>query len=137
MKTVEQVKEKLKEGFKTDPFGFGSSDLIHTLPFEDAKEYLVEEFLSKEGAKEEWENNRITTDEHVLMRIRGYIPFAQEKIDDERGLSADRSCQHFIAWFWLIDEEFSKKLEDLYNYHYAPYGQPVLDAVKEYMNVGE
>ena len=137
MKTVEQVKEKLKEGFKTGPLGFGFSDLVQTLPFEDAKEYLVKEFLSKEGAKEEWENNRITTNEQVLMRIRSYIPFAQEKIDGERGLSADRSCQHFIAWFWLIDEEFSKKLEDLYNYHYAPYGQPVLDAVKEYMNVGE
>lgn len=131
MKTVAEIQKKAREGFDTDPFGFGKTDLIIELPYEEAKEYL-----KPEVTKEEWEKDRrqITTDDDILKEIAEYVSFAQGKIDDERGISADRSCQHFIAWFWLIDEDFSNELADTYRHDYAPYGQPVLNKVKKYLD---
>lgn len=133
MQTIEQIVEQVRKGgFDTDPFGFGISDLIHALPFESAKEFLKEEYQNDKKTMEEW--TYLKTEEEVLKEIAEYVSFAQEKIDDRHGLSADRSCQHFIAWFWLIDEQFSDELKDAYNHNYAPYGQPVLDKVKKYLN---
>lgn len=137
MKSVQEIKDKIKEGFPTDFFGFATGDLVYALPYEAAKDYLEEDFIAKENAKEEYEKQATLTDEAVIGKIIDYIPFAQEKIDCERGLSADRSCQHFITWFWLIDEAFSKMLRNLYVYHYAPYGQPLLDEVKNYISKKE
>lgn len=132
MKTTEQIIEKIRNGgFDCDFFGFATSDLIEALPFESAKEFLKEEYQNDTETKEKW--TYLKTDGEVLHKIADYVDFAQEKIDDERGLSADRSCQHFIAWFWLIDEQFSDELKDTYNHNYAPYGQPLLDKVKEYL----
>lgn len=132
MKTVEQIIEKIKSGgFDTDLLGFATPDLVQALPFENAKEFLKEEYQNDMETKEKW--TYLKNDEEVLYKIADYVDFAQGKIDDERGISADRSCQHFIAWFWLIDEDFSKRLEDTYNHNYAPYGQPLLDKVKKYL----
>lgn len=133
MKTTEQIIEKIRKGgFESDFFGFATSDLIEALPFEKASEFLKEEYQNDKQTKEKW--TYLKTDEEVLNKIAEYVDFAQEKIDDERGLSADRSCQHFIGWFWLIDEQFSRELEDTYNYNYKPYGQPLLDKVKKYLS---
>lgn len=132
MKTAEQIKEKIKNGgFDTDIFGLATMDLVKALPFENAKEFLKEEFVNSPNATNEWTYYK--NDDEVLDEIKNYVDFAQEKIDDERGLSADRSCQHFIAWFWLIDEQFSNKLIATYNYNYEPYGQPLLNKVKKYL----
>lgn len=132
MKTIDQIIAKIHDGgFNTDLFGFGTADLLQALPFESAKEFLKEEFVNSPTTIDEWKY--LKTDDEVINEITNYVGFAQGKIDNERGLSSDRSCQHFIAWFWLIDEDFSKELEDIYNHNYAPYGQPVLDKVKEYL----
>ena len=131
MKNITEIKNKIKEGFSNDFFGFGVSDLIDTLPFEDAKEYLKEEFVAKENASEEWESTRLKSDEDVKEKMLDYLPFAWGKAEDERGLSADRSIQHFTAWAWLIDDEFSNEIENMYNTNYAPYGEPILGFISE------
>ena len=127
MKSVEQIVAKIaQKGFETDFFGWGTADLMQALPYEQAKAYLKEEYINDE---EEANWTYLKTEEDVLKAMVDYVPFAQGKIDDERGLSADRSCQHFIAWAWLIDEDFSNELVREYENNYAPYGQPVLDKV--------
>lgn len=131
MKTVTEIKKKITKGFENDFFGFGVSDILGALPFEDAKEYLNEEFLSKQTAEEEWESKRLKSDEDVKKAMLDYLPFACEKANDERGLSADRSIQHFIAWAWLYDEEFQRNIETMYNTNYAPYGKPILKYISK------
>lgn len=129
MKSVAEIKQKFNDGFENDFLGFGLSDILQGLPFEEAKEYLQEEFLSKENAEEEWEKIRYKTNEDVKKAMIDYLPFAWNKCEDERGLSADRSIQHFIAWAWLIDDGFCKEIERMYNVNYAPYGRPILEYI--------
>lgn len=126
MKSIKEIKDKIKTGFEHDVFDFGTNDLIEALPFETAKEYLAEDFLSKENATEEWEALRLKTDDDVKDRILDYLSFAWDKANDGRGLSADRSIRHFAAWAWLIDDELYTKIEDMYENDYAPYGKPIL-----------
>ena len=131
MKSTEKIKDKINTGFANDVFGIAFTDLIEALPFADAREYLKNEFLMKDSAEEEWESSRIKTDDDVKARMLDYLPFAWEKAEDQRGLSADRSVRHFAAWAWLIDDEFYEKIEDMYNNSYFPYGEPILEYIGE------
>lgn len=133
MRTQEEILQKIDAGFTNDVFGFGINDIIYALSFENAKQYLKEEFLSKESAQLEWKAQQLKSDSDVISTMRNYLSFAWDKANNERGLSADRSIQHFIAWAWLIDDEFSRKLETLYNTNYAPYGKPILMCIEEYL----
>jgi len=55
--------------------------------------------------------------------MRDYISFAWEKANDKRGISANRSIDHFKGWLWLLgDEEGIEYLKA----NYAPYGKPGL-----------
>ena len=131
MKSIEKIKNKVSTGFANDVFGLSLSDLVSALPFNDAKEYLKEEFLAKPAAEEEWESSRIKTEEDVKAKMLDYLPFAWGKAKDQRGLSADRSIRHFAAWAWLIDDEFYEKIEDMYDNNYFPYGEPILEYISE------
>lgn len=131
MKSAEKIKGKINAGFANDVFGIAFNDLVEALPFADAKEYLKDEFLMKDSAEAEWESSRIKTDDDVKARMLDYLPFAWEKAEDQRGLSADRSIRHFAAWAWLIDNEFYEKIEDMYNNNYFPYGEPILAYISE------
>ena len=126
MKNVDVIKQKISKGFEHDVFGFGADDLTEALPFEAAKEYLAESFLSKENAEEEWEVLRLKTDDEVKDKMLDYLSFAWDKAEGCRGLSADRSIRHFAAWAWLIDDDLYNKIEDMYENDYAPYGTPIL-----------
>lgn len=132
MKTIKQIIEKIKnDGFESDFLSFLQVGLIYALPFESAKEFLIEEYQNDAEIEKNW--NYLKTDKDVLKAIADYVDFTQEKIDNERGRSAERSCQYFIACFWLIDEQFSRELETTYKTNYNPYGQPLLDKVKQYL----
>lgn len=131
MKSVEKIKGKINAGFANDVFGIAFNDLVEALPFADAKEYLKDEFLMKDSAEAEWESSRIKTDDDVKARMLDYLPFAWEKAEDQRGLSADRSIRHFAAWAWLIDDEFYEKIEDMYDNSYFPYGEPILEYISK------
>lgn len=137
MKTAEQIKQKIIEGFENDLLGFGLCDIAQALSFEEALEYLNEEFASKENAKEEWESLRYKIDEDVIKAMLDYLPFAWEKCTNEKGLSSDRSIQHFIAWAWLINDELYNKLEQMYNENYEPYGRPILQYISEHLGYKE
>ena len=127
MKSVEEIKNKMETGFENDFFGHGVEDLKYALPFEEVKQYLATEV-----SETEWEEkHRLSTDEKVKEEMLNYLPFAWEKANNERGLSADRSIRHFIAWAWLIDDELCEKLENMYKTNYAEYGKPILAYLNE------
>ena len=98
---------------------FESPDLIGYLPFEAAKPFL------KDGVKaEDWTPD---TDVPPLDRARDYLPFAWEKANGNRGLSADRSVQHLRAWLWLAGYDVSADFDRRYAY----YGKPCLVVASE------
>jgi len=58
------------------------------------------------------------------------MPFAWEKANGCRGISASRSLRHMVAWLWLDgQDEFLEKWNDLRDYEY--YGKPQLIAICE------
>lgn len=113
MKTVDEILAEITRVEAEDFFGFIRGDLIQALPFEAAQPFL------KEG---------MTADQWVQCtdpagEIRNYMPFAWDKANGCRGLSAGRSVNHMQAWLWLDGkDELAKRLEDVYEF----YGKPCL-----------
>ncbi|MEE9215623.1 MAG: hypothetical protein V3U54_12785 [Thermodesulfobacteriota bacterium] len=126
MKTYDEIVVKVREianGF--DIFGT-VKDLIFYLPFDKAKQFLNEDVTLEEFTK----LSGIYTRENVIKEIKEYLPFAFDKAENERGLSANRSIDHFKCWLFLIDDQelldFAEK-----DGNYAMYGKPILERIKE------
>lgn len=140
LRTTEELKEKILElqsGF--DLFCI-RNDIIEFLPFEDAKPFIRKE-LSKIEALAILKKY---TKENVIKEIIHYLPFAYDKAEGARGISANRSIEHFQAWLWLIkDDELLAFVSDGAA-NYPMYGFPMLqaiarkyapDLVKDYNNI--
>lgn len=106
MRTPEEIVARIKEREKIDLFGFELVDYIERLDFQHAKEFLVAEATEKE-----WQPLPYTR-ENILETMQRYMPFAWEKANNFRGLSAARSMYHYTAWIWLLGDD----LGDLLNY---------------------
>lgn len=121
-RTDAEIIARIRDLATEDFFGFERGDLMVRLPFAVA---MAEAFLKPDAPEADWP--LASRDAEALrVEIRDYLPFAREKCDDERGLSAMRSVNHFRAWTWLLgDDEAVAFLSDEDNY--APYGRPMLD----------
>ena len=135
IRTAEEIKNKIKDGFSTDVMGwFSIYDIMTALPFEEVVDELSLEFLQQRNAKEVWEEEvRLKTREDVIRVMKNYLEFAWDKANNERGLSADRSIHHYIAWAWLIDDELYEKIVEMYENNYYPYGKPILQYIEEWL----
>lgn len=109
---IEEIKHR---GF--DPFNVMENDLAYGLSF-DAAVDLRRPTTNKEA----WDKETWQTREKVLATMLEYMPFAWEKANSQRGLSAARSLMHFWAWGWLIGEDFPWD-------NYTSYGKPQLTAI--------
>lgn len=125
MKTMEQIQEKIKEENKKF-LSFFTSAVIDFLPFEQVEEYLNDEYLKKiESGEEKWEQKELTR-ENVIDAMREYMPFAWEKAENHKGISASRSISKFKAWLWLIDEYDAIEWDN-----YENYGCPILKQITD------
>jgi len=123
MRSEDEILEKARKVYKNDLFGI-VVDYIEYLPYEKAKE-----FMKPEVTKEKW-NQVEYTKEHVIGEIKKYLPFAYDKAEGARGISSNRSIQHFEAWLWLLkDYELLAFVLDWDNY--AMYGFPMLQKIAE------
>lgn len=114
MKTQEEIAKRLEAIKEEDIFGFESDCLIPYLDFQHAKPYLKPEVT--EG---DWHIEPMTPAEE----IKDYMPFAWDKANNCRGLSAGRSIEHMVAWLWLDGkDELISKMESEYEF----YGKPCL-----------
>lgn len=114
-RTSEDIVARIKEIGPEDFFGWEGSDLVAYLPFDMAKQ-----FLKDDATAEQWaEDDRPTTRESVVAEIVDYMPFAWEKANDQRGISANRSISHMRAWTWLLDDGTYEKMEALEYQHYG------------------
>ena len=115
-RTPSEIKARM--GVVDDLFGTQSGDLLEFLPYEHAQPYL------KVGVSPaQWDEAKAKMG--PLAMAREYLPFAWEKANGCRGLSAARSMYHFQSWLWLagIDDP------DLENYE--QYGKPQLVMISE------
>lgn len=123
MPTQEEILARFSSRKDGDMFGDEVQEYIPYLAFNLAKAFL------KEGCtKEEWDKDRPPlTRDGVLKTMEDYISFAWEKANDCRGLSANRTMLHYIAWTWLAgDRAFSEQVEAEYRDHYQFYGKDIL-----------
>lgn len=119
-RTEQEIIDRINARKEADVFGFERGDLIACLPFE-----LGKQFLNEEGQTIEWK--QLPRDrESVLNQMLEYMPFAWEKANNGRGLSAIRSMFHYMAWTWLIGDD----LGDLTDYDF--YGKDNLVKICEH-----
>lgn len=110
-----------------DFFSAQKEDLICYMTFNNAKQFLKEDFVKKvDNGKEKWKKYS-----NPKKEILDYLDFAYMKAEDERGLSACRSLLHLKTWIWLEDKEFYDKIiDEIENYY--DYGLPVLKKISKH-----
>lgn len=117
MRTFKEIVEKIKSS--TSLFGFDAEVMVGFLPFEYVKPLLA----NKEAKAEDWEVREYTR-EAVIKEMASYLEFAWEKVQDHRGLSAERSVEKIGAYLWLLgDDEVLARFEAM---PYPKYGAPQL-----------
>lgn len=121
MQTQKAIQARYDERKGSDFLGFEVNEYLSALEYE-----YVKDLLKKGETEESWGPPTLQTDEDVMGQMRDYMEFAFEKANNQRGISADRSICHYIAWTWLIDPEFSAKLEEEYKGNYHSYGKHLL-----------
>jgi hypothetical protein len=117
-RTHDEIVARLKELRERDYFGFQSSDLLSYLPWDKAKDFL------KEGSDEGAWRAEYPIFKPPLKAVLDYLPFAWDKANNMRGLSAMRSLEHIQAWLWLAGIP-GKALSDYFD-DYEYYGKPQL-----------
>lgn len=122
-RTDQEIIDRIEVLNEIDPFGFSQPDLILCLPFESAKP-----FLRPDTTAEEWGDPKPRDAESVKERMLEYMPFAWEKANGNRGISAARSMLHMGAWLWLLGmDEAADQIQE-----YEFYGKPWLRAICEH-----
>ncbi len=122
MRSIKEIAEKVKEK-EFDIFNT-FINLVVYLPFSEAKPHL-----NADVTEESWEEVRKPLTEEVVKReMQYYMAFALEKAANHRGISANRSIDHFKRWLWLLcDGDLLAVAED--DDKYAMYGVPILKAI--------
>lgn len=102
MRTDQEILDRIHERKGIDFFGFEFSDLVCRLSFDAAKP-----LLSNDADPATWEI--VPRDrESVLAEMLIYMPFAWDKANGQRGLSAGRSMHHYMAWVWLAGDDLGE-----------------------------
>ena len=108
MRTDQEIIDRINARKEADFFGFELTDLLIRLPFE-----LAKPFLNPDVKGEDWKVQPRDRDS-VLKEMLEYMPFAWDKANNCRGLSAVRSMSHYTAWVWLAGDD----LGDLTEYEF-------------------
>lgn len=122
MRTQQEILERIKKVEDSDFLGFQRSELLAYLDFENVKPFLKDGVTESEWKKETRSPTQVMID---------YMPFAWDKANDKRGISAGRSIEHYVSWLWLDgNDELSSNISD-----YEYYGKPQLIQICEYLGL--
>lgn len=125
MRTTEEIQAKARDKDWNDIFGTRVGDVIEFLSFNDVREWLKDEATEESWTKAGMPKAR--DPQTIIGLIRDYMPFAWDKANGCRGLSAGRSIMHMQAWLWMLGaDEAVAQIED-----YSHYGKPQLKAICE------
>lgn len=121
-RTAEQILERIEKRKPLDIFGFEWPYLLDVLTFEQARPYL-----KAEATPADWNVKSLA---QIREEAINYMPFAWEKANGCRGLSAGRSIAHYQAWLWLLGVDWVDELE---NYQY--YGKDELVRICNFLGL--
>jgi len=130
--TREEITKRFKEKYEKDAIGlwyeFNGKILVPYLSFE----YLRTEWARKEITDKQIKDiMEELIKEKILKEAIDYLSFAWDKCNNERGISANRSIEHYIEWFWLMGEtDFSTKIQNEFNENYNNYGFSILKMIE-------
>jgi len=119
-RTDDEIISRINVVTDRDFLGFEVSDLVLCLEYEKAKQFITTDVIQKD-----WEVvSREPAD--VISMMHDYMPFAWDKANNCRGLSAGRSLSHYSAWIWLAGDDLGDLLE------YEFYGKDKLVLICNY-----
>jgi hypothetical protein len=124
IRTQKQIVERIRTNGSRDPLGMTTSDLLEWLDFSHAKE-----FLKSDATVESWDS--LEKPKPVREQMVEYMPFAWEKANNCRGLSAGRSMSHYSNWLWLIGKD--ELADSLIDYEF--YGKDELVRICEFLGL--
>lgn len=123
MRSQDEIVARIEGRKDGDPLGFEVTEYMMALDFNHAKPYL-------EDGVTEW---KARTQEETLQKAEDYMPFAIKKAEGERGISANRSIMHYIAWLWLLEEDdLLGEVEREYEDNYHDYGMDILRLIADH-----
>ena len=123
MRTQDEILARLKERADEDMFGFETDEYYTYLDWQHAKEFVADGVSESDWTDQSSEHTR----DHMIVVMKDYMPFAIEKAEGGRGISANRSIIHYIAWIWLAcDDDFLAEVDKEYDDNYREYGLPIL-----------
>lgn len=126
--TQDEILARINARQHDDPLGFEYHEYIMALEETHAERFLKPK---DERGDDPWKPAYPDV-ESVRKTMEDYVDFAWEKANNCRGISANRSVQHYIAWAWLIgDTEFSAEIERMFDEEYRWYGKAILVAICE------
>jgi hypothetical protein len=116
-RTAEEIIARTNSQNYTDPFGWTLEVLLPYLEFD-----AVHRLLDEAGVTdEEWDDVR-SDPADIENAARAYYLFALGKIDNERGISAERSVIKLREYAWLAGRDDVVAAMDAADY--TPYGAP-------------
>ena len=104
-RTYVEIVKRISERQAIDVMGFETSDLRGYLPYRDAAATLPSSV--KEADWEQLPRDR----DSVIAQMLDYMPFAWEKANDCKGLSAGRTMAHYSAWVWMAGDDLGELTE--------------------------
>lgn len=109
-RTDQEILARMQDVADLDYFGFKKGVLLTFLDFENVKPYLNDDVT-----EEHWEEVRPKGT--PAEQGADYLTFAVGKMEDERGISANRSVQKFAEWAWLDGEDdLAEEIDNEENY---------------------
>jgi len=126
MRTQDEIVARIKQQKAADFLGFETDEYYPYLDFQHVKDFMKDSLTEKEW-QDVWSESTKTI---MVERMTKYMPFAIEKAENERGISANRSIMHYIAWIWLAcDDDLLSEVEKEYDTNYHSYGLPILRTI--------
>ena len=125
MRTQTEILDRYKERKERDFLGFEVDCYISYLDFENAKP-----FLKKGTPAADWKPAEFSELKQIMV---DYMPFAWDKANNCRGLSASRSISHYVAWLWLYGSPLCDVIADIKDYEF--YGKDKLILICGYLGL--
>lgn len=129
-RTQDEIRAQFTASRDRDFFGTEGQHLVEAMTFETAK---AADIPKDDVTPDQWATARcLYTVEDVKAEILSYLIFAWDKANNCRGLSANRSLEHFRGWCWLLGAEGQAIMEHPdFNVNYRHYGKAALVRVSE------
>ena len=127
--TKEEVDKRYDDREERDIIGFEVGEYMVYMSFEKVRS-MVKDDVSDSAIRNILEP---VSRDYMIKSMHDYMEFAWGKANDMRGISANRSIGHYVAWTWLAgDVSLSKEIEDMAVSYYCYYGKPILERICEF-----